>query len=133
MEGGDRPLLDSEKRHHAEKRRYGRPSWDDAPALDEALYATRVGTVNGPIKTEQAWYVFQLSSIDPLPPQSLAQARDAIAAKLGMRRQERARRLLERRLLTRYRPLTLCAQGLRLPQCSNSPSAKGDSMSLLHL
>ncbi len=101
--------------------------------LDEAVYAARTGTFNGPVKTDQAWYVFQLTSIDPLPPQSLAQARDQVSVKLQARRSELGRQALQRRLLARYRSLTVCAREIRLPQCRNSPRNRAADASLLAL
>lgn len=101
---------------------------EELPAdLDEAVFAARLRVFYGPVKAGGAWYAFQVTSIHPLPPRSLAEARDAVVEDLEARRRERGRRLLERRLLSRYRPSTICGAGVRLPHCRNMP-AEDDSV-----
>jgi PPIC-type PPIASE domain len=99
--------------------------------LDEALFAAHRGAFNGPVKTDHAWYVFELITIDRLHPQSLAQAREQIRASLQVRRSEQGRRSLEERLLDRYRAITVCAKGLQLRLCRNGPEGTAGSKSLL--
>lgn len=91
-------------------------------ALDKSIYAARVGAVTGPVATDEAWYVFQLTSIDSRPAQSLAEVRDRLRTELIFKRGRQGDRLLARRLLDRYRAMTICGPDFQLPECGNTQS-----------
>ena len=91
-------------------------------ALGDAIYAAKRGTFNGPVQTDQAWYVFELTTIDPRPRQSLAQVHDALRERLDTQRQEKARLAVRERLLARYRPITVCNDATLLAACRNAPT-----------
>ena len=95
--------------------------------LSPAVYAAERGTFNGPVKTDEAWYVFELTVIDRLPPQGLAAAREAISGRLQAIRQQRALQVVHRRLRDRYRPMTVCNEDQLLAVCSNGPPLDGAS------
>lgn len=99
--------------------------------LDEAAYEARKGAVEGPVETDEAWYVFQVNVIRLLPFQTFRRARPGVSSELQTRRWERGGPLLARRLLARYRPLTICAANVRLPHCRNRPIGEGDAETLL--
>ncbi len=102
-------------------------------ALGDALYAASRGTFNGPVKTEDAWYVFELVVIDRLPRQSLAQVRQPLRIRLEGRQMKGAVKLVHRRLRDRYRPITVCNQRLLLAVCHNGPPLEFDSNGALAL
>ncbi len=95
--------------------------------LSPAVYAAERGTFNGPVKTDEAWYVFELTVIDRLPRQSLAKVRETISGRLQAIRQQRALQIVHRRLRDRYRPMTVCNERLLLAVCSNGPPLDDES------
>lgn len=95
--------------------------------LGDALYTAERGTFNGPVKTDQAWYVFELKVIDRLPRQTLAQVRETLSTRLEARTQQQGTQALQSRMQARYRPITVCNDELLLPVCSNAPPAEPGS------
>jgi len=95
-------------------------------SLGSAVYAAKRGAFNGPVKTDEAWYVFELTHVDRLPRQSLDEVREHLSSRLQARRQERARPLLRRRLVDRYRQITVCNEQMRLAVCRNGPPLEID-------
>lgn len=85
------------------------------------------------MNAEGTWYVFELTVIDRLPAQSLAEVRETIGSRLNARAQERGTNVVQRRMSARYRPITVCNEDLLLPQCENGPSLELDADSSLGL
>ena len=90
----------------------------------KAIFAMRRGTVDGPIRIDDKWYVLELLDIEKLPGQTLAQARASISSTLARRRAVHGQRLLAARMKTQYRPQTLCGRGVSLPECDNRPNGQ---------
>ncbi len=98
-----------------------------AEPLGNAVYAARRGTFYGPVKTDEAWYVFELTVIDRLPRQSLEQVRKTLSIRLQAKRREHAVQVVRRQLRDRYRPITVCNEELLLAECRNGPPLELDA------
>ena len=100
------------------------------PRLDQTLYTARKNTLDGPVKTADAWYVLELIAIDELPGQTLTQARDAIRAEIQQQQAAHAHHTLLKRLIATHRPKTHCNYKLLLPECSNGPPIAPSDLTL---
>jgi foldase protein PrsA len=89
-------------------------------ALERAVYRSRKGEVNGPVKTQLGWYVFEVTKVTPAAKQSLADAEETITPIL---RRRRAAAAVEQ-LYQGYRKDTVCADDFKVPECSNGPKRK---------
>jgi foldase protein PrsA len=89
-------------------------------SLELAVYRTRVGEIEGPVKTRVGWYVFEVTKVTPKARQPLEQARETIATQLNGQRGAEAIQEFRRE----YRSKTVCAKDYIVPQCSNGPKQK---------
>jgi foldase protein PrsA len=89
-------------------------------SLERAVYRTRVGEIEGPVKTRVGWYVFEVTKVTPKARQPLEQARETIATQLNGQRGAAAIQEFRRE----YRSKTVCAKDYLVPQCSNTPHEK---------
>ena len=104
------------------KQDVGATPYGEQPAMDRAIFAARRGTFVGPVVRGERWWVFELVRIRKIPGKSLDEVRAVIAAKLEDERVRRGRRILVERLTTRYRPMTVCGDRVRLSNCRNGPA-----------
>lgn len=104
------------------KQDVGVTPYGEQPAMDRAIFAARRGTFVGPVVRGERWWVFELVRIRKIPGKSLDEVRAVIAAKLEDERVRRGRRILVERLTTRYRPMTVCGDRVRLSNCRNGPA-----------
>lgn len=109
---------------------FGSSRREAPPNLANALFAARKGTLRGPVRTEDAWYVFEFMAIRRLPRQSLSKVRDNVISSLERRRNAQASKKLRVRLLATYRPRTLCNDSLPLPECRNDQPPRPDHLSI---
>ena len=100
------------------------------PDLGSALYAARRGSFYGPVRTDDAWYAFELTAVFKQPRQTLAQTQELVVAEIRGRRGARGLNVLRRRLIANHRPETVCAETLRLPECRNGPPITATTLSL---
>jgi parvulin-like peptidyl-prolyl isomerase len=84
-------------------------------SLERAVYRTRVGEIEGPVKTRVGWYVFEVTKVTPKARQPLEQARETIATQLNSERGQAAIQEFRKD----YRKVTVCAGGYKVPQCRN--------------
>jgi foldase protein PrsA len=86
-------------------------------SLERAVYRTRVGEIEGPVKTRVGWFVFEVTKVTPKARQTLEQARETIATQLNGPRAAAEVQKFRRE----YRSKTVCAKDYTVPLCSNSP------------
>ena len=89
-------------------------------SLERAVYRTRVGEIEGPVKTSVGWYVFEVTKVTPKARQPLELARETIATQLNGRHGAAEVQKFRRE----YRSKTVCAKDYTVPQCSNGPEEK---------
>jgi foldase protein PrsA len=90
-------------------------------ALDDAVFEAKKGELEGPVKTQFGWYVFEVSKITPASQQSLEQSKDTIRNLLRSERQQKALDEFVKEFREDYREQTECADDYRIEECSNAP------------
>jgi foldase protein PrsA len=90
-------------------------------ALDDAVFEAKKGELEGPVKTQFGWYVFEVSKITPASQQSLEESKDTIRNLLRSERQQKALDEFVKEFREDYREQTECADDYRIEECSNAP------------
>jgi foldase protein PrsA len=90
-------------------------------ALDDAVFQAKKGQLEGPVKTQFGWYVFEVTKITPASQQSLDQSKDTIRNLLRSERQQKALDEFVKEFREDYREETECADDYRIEECSNAP------------
>jgi foldase protein PrsA len=90
-------------------------------ALDEAVFASKKGEVEGPVKTQFGWYVFEVEKVTPASQQSLEQSKDTIKNLLRSERQQKALDKFVKDFREEYKDQTDCADDFRIAECKNAP------------
>jgi foldase protein PrsA len=96
-------------------------------ALEDAVFAARKGELEGPVKTQFGWYVFEVEKITPASQQSLEQARDTIKNLLRSERQQKALDGFIKDFREEYKDETNCSDDYRVAECKNAPKEKTDT------
>ena len=90
-------------------------------ALEDAVFAASKGEVQGPVKTQFGWYVFQVVKITPASQQSLEQSRDTIKNLLRSQRQQKTLDAFIKDFREEYKDETNCSDDYRVAECKNAP------------
>ena len=96
-------------------------------ALDEAVFSAEKGELEGPVKTQFGYYVFEVSDITPASQQSLEQANETIKNLLRSQQQQEAIDEFIKDFREEYKDKTDCDEDYLIPECSNAPSEKTDT------
>jgi foldase protein PrsA len=95
-------------------------------ALDDAVFVAGKGKVEGPVKTQFGWYVFEVEKITPASQQSLEQSKDTIKNLLRSERQQKTLDKWIKDFREEYKDQTDCADDFRIPECNNAPKEDKD-------
>jgi foldase protein PrsA len=90
-------------------------------ALEDAVFAASKGEVEGPVKTQFGWYVFEVEKITPASQQSLEQSRDTIKNLLRSQRQQKTLDAFIKDFREEYKDETNCSDDYRVAECKNAP------------
>ena len=96
-------------------------------ALGNAVFATKRGELEGPIKTQFGYYVFEVSKIKKATQQSFEQAKETIRNVLRQQRESRALNAFIKEFREEYKDKTNCADDFRVAECKNGPKEKTDT------
>jgi len=91
------------------------------PTLSKAVFAAKKGKVDGPVKTQFGYYVFEVSQVKAASQQSQAQATDTIRNVLKSSRERKALSKFIKDFRNRYKDETNCADEFRVAECKNAP------------
>ncbi|MGI8749659.1 MAG: peptidyl-prolyl cis-trans isomerase [Thermoleophilaceae bacterium] len=91
------------------------------PALDKVAFASKKGKLEGPVKTQFGYYVFEVAKTKPASQQTLSQARDTIRNLLRSQRQQKALKSFVSDFRKKYKAKTNCASDYRVAECKNAP------------
>jgi foldase protein PrsA len=89
--------------------------------LDEAIFAARKGELEGPIKTQFGWEVFEVEKITPASQQTLEESRETIRNLLRSQGQQKALDDFIKEFRENYKDDTDCADDYRVAECKNAP------------
>jgi foldase protein PrsA len=90
-------------------------------ALDDAVFSARKGEVEGPVKTQFGWYVFEVQKITPASQQSLEESKETIKNLLRSQGQQKALDAFIKDFRENYKDDTDCADDYRVAECKNAP------------
>ncbi len=90
-------------------------------ALDDASFSAEKGSIEGPVKTQFGWYVFEVEKVTPESQQSLEQSKDTIRNLLRQEGQQKALDKFIKDFREEYKEQTDCAEDFRIPECKNGP------------
>jgi foldase protein PrsA len=96
-------------------------------ALEDAVFAASKGEVEGPVKTQFGWYVFEVEKITPASQQSLEQSRDTIKNLLRSQRQQKTLDAFIKDFREEYKDETNCSDDYRVAECKNAPKEDTDT------
>jgi len=93
-------------------------------ALDDAVFKAPKGKIQGPVKTQFGYYVFDVSKITPASQQTLAQASPTIKQLLQSQNQQKALDDFVKDFQKRWKDKTNCRHGFVTADCKNAPKPK---------
>jgi foldase protein PrsA len=93
-------------------------------SFDEAIFKAKKGELDGPVKTQFGWYVFEVTKITPASQQSLEQAKDTIRGLLRSQRQQETLDDFIKEFREEYKDKTTCADDYKTAECDNAPKEK---------
>jgi foldase protein PrsA len=96
-------------------------------AFDEAIFSADRGQLEGPVKTQFGWYVFQVEKVTQASQQTLEQSKDTIRNLLRSQREQKALDEFIKNFREDYKDQTDCADDFRVAECKNAPKEESDT------
>jgi foldase protein PrsA len=90
-------------------------------AFDDAIFSASKGEIEGPVKTQFGWYVFEVQKVTPASQQSLEESRETIKNLLRSQGQQKALDTFIKNFREDYKDDTDCADDYRVAECKNAP------------
>ena len=85
------------------------------------------GRLEGPVKTQFGWYVFEVEKVTKASQQTLEQSTDTIKNLLRSQRQQKALDKFVKEFREDYKEETNCADDYRVVECRNAPKDETDT------
>jgi foldase protein PrsA len=96
-------------------------------AFDEAIFDAKKGQLEGPVKTQFGWYVFEVEKVTKASQQTLEQSKETIKNLLRSQRQQKALDEFIKSFREDYKDKTDCADDYRVAECKNAPKDETDT------
>ncbi len=96
-------------------------------AFDTAIFSAKKGEIEGPVKTQFGWYVFQVEKVTKASQQTLEQSKETIRNLLRSQRQQKALDEFIKSFREDYKDETDCADDYRVAECKNAPKDETDT------
>jgi len=93
-------------------------------AFNDAIFAAKKGSLQGPIKTQFGFYVFEVTKVTPASQQSLESSHETIKNLLKSQRQQKSLDKFIKSFRKRYKDMTVCADDYAVAECKNAPKGK---------
>ncbi len=90
-------------------------------AFDDAIFDAKEGQLEGPVKTQFGYYVFEVESVKKATQQSLEQSKETIKQVLVQQNQDNAIKAFSKDFEKEWREKTECRESFETPQCKNGP------------
>lgn len=92
--------------------------------FNEAIFSAKKGQLEGPVKTQFGYYVFEVQKITPANQQTLGESKDTIRNLLRSQQEQSALNSFVTDYQRRYTDKTNCAKGFVVQGCKNAPKPK---------
>jgi foldase protein PrsA len=96
-------------------------------AFNDAIFKAKRGQLEGPVKTQFGWYVFEVTKVKPASQQSLEESEETIKNLLRSQRQQKALDAWIKDFRERYKEETVCADQFEVAECDNAPRESTDT------
>jgi foldase protein PrsA len=96
-------------------------------AFDKAIFEAKKGQLEGPVKTQFGWYVFEVEKVTKASQQTLEQSKETIKNLLRSQRQQKALDEFIKSFREDYKDQTDCADDYRVAECKNAPKDETDT------
>jgi foldase protein PrsA len=96
-------------------------------ALDTAYFEAEEGEIEGPVKNQFGWTVFEVQKITKASQQSLEESKETIRNLLRSQGQQKALDKFIKDFREEYKDQTDCAEDYRVAECKNAPKEKTDT------
>jgi foldase protein PrsA len=93
-------------------------------SFNNAIFSAKKGSLQGPVKTQFGYYVFQVTKVTKASQQSLDQSRETIKNLLKSQKQQKALDTFIKDFRKRYKDKTVCADDFAVAECKNAPKGK---------
>jgi len=90
-------------------------------ALDKAVFAADKGELQGPVKTQFGYYVFEVSKVTPAKQGTLAENKQTIQQLLAAENQQKALDTFVKDFRKRWKERTECREGYVVADCKGEP------------
>ena len=90
-------------------------------ALDKAVFAADKGELQGPVKTQFGYYVFQVSKVTAAKQGTLAESKETIRQLLAAENQQKALDTFVKDFRKRWKERTECREGYVVADCKGEP------------
>jgi foldase protein PrsA len=99
------------------------PQGQQEKALDDATFKAAKGKIEGPVKTQFGYYVFEVAKITPGSQQTLDQAKASIKQQLVQQNQQKKLDAFVKTFQKKWKARTECRKGYVTTDCKNAPKA----------
>ena len=96
-------------------------------ALDDAVFKAEKGEVEGPVKTQFGWYVFEVTKVTAKQQQSLDQSKETIRGLVRSEREQKALQDFIEGFREEFKDKTKCRDEFVVAECSNAPEESTDT------
>jgi foldase protein PrsA len=97
------------------------PKGQQEKALDDATFKASKGKIEGPVKTQFGYYVFEVTKITPGSQQTLDQSKDSIKQLLVSQQQQAKIDAFSKAFQKKWKDRTDCRKGYTTTDCKNAP------------
>jgi foldase protein PrsA len=97
------------------------PQGQQEKALDDATFAAPKGKIEGPVKTQFGYYVFEVAKITPGSQQTLDEAKANIKQQLVQQNQQKKLDTFVKTFQKKWKARTDCRKGYVTTDCKNAP------------
>ena len=96
-------------------------------AFDTAIFDAKKSKIEGPVKTQFGWYVFEVEKITKASQQTLDESKETIKNLLRSQRQQKALDGFVKQFREDYKDKTNCADDYRVVECKNAPKDESNT------
>ncbi len=95
--------------------------------LEQAAFGAQEGELEGPVKTQFGFYVFEVTDVTEPSQSSLEEVSDTIRQQLRSQREQKVLDDFIKDFREEYKDKTQCAEDFRIAECGNAPKDETDT------